>query len=424
MNKHQVFISSTYEDLKSERDEVIKATLEMGHIPIGMEMFSASDEQQWEVIKKQIDQSDYFVLIAAHKYGSEKDGVSYTEMEYDYALANGLPIICLIIAESASWPNDKYEKDNLKKKKLFKFKEKIREKTVKFWKSKDDISGKFSISLLNQIQAFPRPGLERDTFRFGQGKTSEFWKILFGDYVLNEKIYVIFSAKDKGYDFIKGKPDRDQVGHTIKLSYNEVFAYINLQKELFPIRDNIEVIHGGVDYEIEIEGRRERIVENPPPYEPNGKLIIIGSPHANIICDETLKKLKPKLPYRFEVNVDNEPHYKYIMAGKESYPDNYEESERLDKDYGIILRIGNPYQGVGNNKILVLGGNHGHGTQAAIQTLSDHNRLNSIHETVGENDFEVLFEARTYGMREPNFFPRRISVLKKGRWHEIFKDKG
>ena len=58
LTKYQIFVSSTYEDLKKERDQVIKAILEMGHIPVGMEMFSAADEQQWEIIKKQIEQSD------------------------------------------------------------------------------------------------------------------------------------------------------------------------------------------------------------------------------------------------------------------------------------------------------------------------------------------------------------------------------
>jgi hypothetical protein len=56
--KYQIFVSSTYEDLKEARDTVIKAVLEMGHIPVGMEMFSAADEQQWAVIKRQIDDSD------------------------------------------------------------------------------------------------------------------------------------------------------------------------------------------------------------------------------------------------------------------------------------------------------------------------------------------------------------------------------
>jgi len=44
--KYQVFVSSTFQDLSDERELVIKAILEMGHIPVGMEMFSAADEEQ------------------------------------------------------------------------------------------------------------------------------------------------------------------------------------------------------------------------------------------------------------------------------------------------------------------------------------------------------------------------------------------
>ena len=48
--KYQIFISSTYEDLKEERKKVIEAILTMNHFPVGMEMFSAADEEQWEII--------------------------------------------------------------------------------------------------------------------------------------------------------------------------------------------------------------------------------------------------------------------------------------------------------------------------------------------------------------------------------------
>jgi hypothetical protein len=74
--KYQIFVSSTYEDLKSERNQVIRAVLEMGHIPVGMEMFSAADEQQWQIISRHIDESDYYAVIVAHRYGSMTDGIS------------------------------------------------------------------------------------------------------------------------------------------------------------------------------------------------------------------------------------------------------------------------------------------------------------------------------------------------------------
>ena len=43
--KYQIFVSSTYEDLKEERMAVLTAILDMGHIPAGFENFPAIDEE-------------------------------------------------------------------------------------------------------------------------------------------------------------------------------------------------------------------------------------------------------------------------------------------------------------------------------------------------------------------------------------------
>ena len=91
--KYQVFISSTYTDLVKDREKISKQILTLYHFPIGMEMFSAGDNDQWTVITNTIDKSDYYVIILGHRYGSlAEDGFSYTEKEYDYATSKGIPI--------------------------------------------------------------------------------------------------------------------------------------------------------------------------------------------------------------------------------------------------------------------------------------------------------------------------------------------
>jgi len=112
--KYQIFVSSTYEDLKEERDLVIKAILEMGHFPVGMEMFSAGDEQQWELIKKQIDDCDYYIVISAFRYGTLDGDISFTEKEYDYAKINGVPTLGFVINNGVNWPASKIDRDALK----------------------------------------------------------------------------------------------------------------------------------------------------------------------------------------------------------------------------------------------------------------------------------------------------------------------
>lgn len=43
--RYQVFISSTFEDLKEERKAIIETLLNAKYIPAGMEMFLASNEE-------------------------------------------------------------------------------------------------------------------------------------------------------------------------------------------------------------------------------------------------------------------------------------------------------------------------------------------------------------------------------------------
>src|ERR1700680_2418634 len=95
--RYQIFVSSTYEDLREERQQATQAILEAGCFPSGMELFPASDDTQWELIKRVIEESDYYIVIVSARYGSlGPEGLSYTEMEYDYAVMKGIPVLGFI----------------------------------------------------------------------------------------------------------------------------------------------------------------------------------------------------------------------------------------------------------------------------------------------------------------------------------------
>lgn len=97
--KLQVFISSTYEDLKEERQVAVESVLNAGHIPAGMELFKSDDKSQKEIIKRWIDESDVYMLILGGRYGSIDDetGLSYTHWEYNYAGEVGKPRFAVVI---------------------------------------------------------------------------------------------------------------------------------------------------------------------------------------------------------------------------------------------------------------------------------------------------------------------------------------
>lgn len=157
--KYSVFISSTYEDLKEERKEVIQALLELDCIPIGMELFPAADDDQWTLIKELIDDSDYYILIVGGRYGSmNKEGISYTQMEYEYAVSIGVPVISFIPKNPDQIATGKTDKNSDKEKKLKEFKTLVSQKLIKFWSTPEELGSVVSRSLVKLIKSKPRIG--------------------------------------------------------------------------------------------------------------------------------------------------------------------------------------------------------------------------------------------------------------------------
>lgn len=157
--KHQVFVSSTYRDLIEERKAVIHALLELDCIPAGMELFPATDEDAWTLIKEVIDGCDYYVLIIAGKYGSvNKDGISYTEMEFDYAASINKPIICFLHENIDQLTGTNIEKAEAQQERLRLFRVKAETKHCKFWVSSEDLGGKVSRSMIQLKKKHPSLG--------------------------------------------------------------------------------------------------------------------------------------------------------------------------------------------------------------------------------------------------------------------------
>lgn len=213
--KYQIFVSSTFEDLKDERDLVIRAILEMGYIPVGMEMFSAGDEEQWKLIQRQIDDCDYYVVIAAHRYGSQDDKISYTEKEYDYAFSKGIPTLGFIISDDAEWPISKSDTDTEKKLSLDNFKLKIRKKLVSFWLNKEDLYGKVSISLMKQFTTNPGVGWIKANELVGPEVLTELSRLSKENSKMREQIDAFLTQMDKNeiekYDRIISTLDNHKI---------------------------------------------------------------------------------------------------------------------------------------------------------------------------------------------------------------------
>ena len=165
--RYLIFISSTFEDLKEEREKVIRAVLELNHFPVGMEQFPAVGIPPIELIKQVLKDCDYYILIIGARYGSinEQSGFSFTEEEYNYACFLGIPVIAFLPSDPDSFPISKLDKKDrtLKLQKLEDFKEKVKNGgiSIKYWTNADNLQSLVLASIPNAIKLQPGKGWVR-----------------------------------------------------------------------------------------------------------------------------------------------------------------------------------------------------------------------------------------------------------------------
>ena len=206
--RYQVFVSSTYADLKDERKTVIQTLMEMDCIPAGMELFPAIDDDQWNFIQKVIDDCDYYLIIVGGRYGSlSSEGISYTEKEYDYAVKKGIKVIAFLHNNPEALSVSKTDQDPEKKAKLDTFINKLKTgRLVKFWDDEKQLPGLVALSLNKTIKQYPATGWVR------------------GNQISNETLLLELEKLRKENEELKNQKNDEQQSITIAKEIKENLA--------------------------------------------------------------------------------------------------------------------------------------------------------------------------------------------------------
>ncbi|OPL11755.1 MAG: hypothetical protein AVO38_15610 [delta proteobacterium ML8_D] len=229
--RYQIFVSSTYADLKKERSKVIQTLMEMDCIPAGMELFPAADEEQFEFIKRVIDDCDYYLLIIGGRYGSvTAEGVSYTEKEYDYAIDNGIRVIALLHENPDEIPVGKSDIEPVMRERLMRFREKVAtNRLVKFWKSAEDLPGLVALSLSKTIKMYPAVGWIRSDKGSNEQLLSEINELRKENEKLKESLASIVRSVEPQVDNIAALDEKVSVSVRHYDSYYKRYEYKQVQ---------------------------------------------------------------------------------------------------------------------------------------------------------------------------------------------------
>jgi hypothetical protein len=157
------FVSSTYQDLRSERQLVAHTLLDQSCVPLGMEFFPASGLTPWEVIKRTIGNSDFAVLLVAGRYGSLwRNNKSWTEREYDEFRRAGKKVVALLHRDWRELPHSKCESDPKLVAALEAFRVRVeRDFTTRYWHDEASLVSGLSASVQHLITGSDLPGWTR-----------------------------------------------------------------------------------------------------------------------------------------------------------------------------------------------------------------------------------------------------------------------
>ena len=246
--KYQVFISSTYTDLIEERKKVQEILLMADCIPAGMEAFVATTEEQFQIIKKVIDFCDYYVLILGKRYGSinPETGLSYTEMEYEYAVSKGVPVLVFALDDSVVVSADKEETNLESKRKLDAFKDRaMKNRLASIWKDGGDLAGKVAIAIMKAKEEIARPGWIRGD-SYSTESLERIVKLQEENKAMSEEV-AYFKNEVKKLEQI---PNLAFEGYSVEITYNrkgyeettksatldKIYSYISLEVGEYEVR--------------------------------------------------------------------------------------------------------------------------------------------------------------------------------------------
>jgi len=137
----------------------MQALLLLDAIPSAMELFPAANEDQWSLIKKVIDDCDYYIVVVAGRYGSvDSEGMSYTEKEYRYALERNKPVLGFVRRNPENIPAKLTESDPERRRKLEEFRHLVERKVVRHYESPKELGAEVMQSMVRLMRTQPAVG--------------------------------------------------------------------------------------------------------------------------------------------------------------------------------------------------------------------------------------------------------------------------
>ena len=162
---YRAFVSSTFEELKDHRAQVIEALRRARFFVDPMEDWAAAKDEPTDLSLDRMRGCDLCVLLVGFRRGHipNDQELSITQLEYGAAVAHGVDVLVFMLDEQAAWPRkfDELDRDP----QIRRWREQLKKKrTVSFFDN-DLHSIKIESALTRWVMDVQSKGMSLDEYR-------------------------------------------------------------------------------------------------------------------------------------------------------------------------------------------------------------------------------------------------------------------
>lgn len=169
--RYQVFISTTYPDMQSARQALMLPLMNLGLMPMSVDLHLESSHGLMPVAQRMIDDCDYFVILLGGRYGTLSPlGLSFPHREYIFAATKRKPVLALIHDQPLSLPENAREPNREGQVRRDDFARLLETKVPSYrWREERELAGLITRVMPEMMSQYPSPGWVRADAIAGTG---------------------------------------------------------------------------------------------------------------------------------------------------------------------------------------------------------------------------------------------------------------
>ena len=168
----QIFVASSFEDLKNYRAAATRAILTSGNLTKDMLFWAGQVVPPLEVSLGHVRSSDLLILLLAHRYGTPPDGesASITELEFREAVKRKIPVLAFSVEPDYPWPPSHVETDPVVRERLARFTKEVGKRvTIASFTSPESLE----VAITNALASYVGQARQRAQPRYVQARARQ-----------------------------------------------------------------------------------------------------------------------------------------------------------------------------------------------------------------------------------------------------------